>query len=168
MHIAVRTDLLALTKNTNTLVTDKMYDTTGRKKPFLFSLPKLSPQREKGLCIIWCANGLTVARPVGVSRTKVLPQKMRPTVRGVFLCLAKSLKPNKQPTWNRVAKWALWWVFNEELKHVQRMIAQICGPYRYAIYPKFPNSWKMGWEMRELAWSLELQLGARARERPRG
>lgn len=32
MHIAVRTDLLALTKNTNTLVTDKMYDTTGRKK----------------------------------------------------------------------------------------------------------------------------------------
>lgn len=52
MHIAVRTDLLALTKNTNTLITDKMYDSTGRKKTFLSSLPKLSPQREEGLCIV--------------------------------------------------------------------------------------------------------------------
>lgn len=111
----------------------------GKKPNLILSMRTVTANMKKVSVSCNVLTDLLLLRSVGTPRTNVLHQRIRPTVRGFFLCLAKFLEANREPTWNQTAKWDLWWLFrSEKSKHIQRMIIQICGPN--VVYPKFPRN----------------------------
>ena len=120
----VQTHLAKQCKHVNIVIfftTIKIYNTTGGKTPDPYSVSKLwLLMWRKALHHImfrWthCNLGLW-----GFLELTCLHQSVRSARRSFFLCLTKFLESDREPAWNQVAKWGLWWIFHsKEFNHAE-------------------------------------------------